>query len=79
LSDRVRVYINGKPVDVAPDATALDAVRVFDPASADLLQSGERALADSRGLPIGADVTVYAGLILRVVSGRRARDETRET
>ena len=71
MSDRVRVYINGRPLDVAPTATVFDAVREFDPATADLLASGERALADSRGLPLAIDVNVYAGLILRVISGRR--------
>ena len=75
MSDLVRVYINGRGVDVAAGATTLDAVRTFDPATAALLQQGDRALADSRGLPIGSDVTVYAGLILRVISGRRRPEQ----
>jgi hypothetical protein len=74
LSDVVRVYINGRGVDVAAGATALEAVRTFDNATAALLQAGDRALADSRGLPIGPDVIVYAGLILRIISGRRKQE-----
>jgi hypothetical protein len=70
----VRVYVNGRGVDVPGDGTALDAVRVFDAATADLLAAGERALTDSRGLPLAADTSVHAGAIYRVVSARRRPD-----
>lgn len=66
----VRVYVNGKGVDVASDGTALDAVRVADPHLATAIESGDRALADSRGLPVEPQMELYNGAIFRVVSNR---------
>jgi hypothetical protein len=74
VSETTRVYVNGRGVDVAPGSTYLDAVRVFDEGLARQVASGERALADSRGLPVAATEPAYAGAIVRVVSGRRGRD-----
>jgi len=71
VTDLIRVYINATGVDVARDATVLDAVRTHDPAVADLIVAGERAIADSRGLPLAPESPAYMGAILRVVSGRR--------
>ena len=73
MSDTTRVYVNGRGVDVAPGGTFLDAVRAFDAALADQVASGERALNDSRGLPLSAAEPAYAGAIVRIVSGRRGR------
>lgn len=72
MSATVRVYVNARPVDVAAEATLLDAVRLQDAATADLVVTGERALTDSRGLPVSPEERVFAGAIVRVVSGRRA-------
>lgn len=66
----VRVYVDGQGVDVHADATALDAVRVADPALAALIAAGERALTDSRGVLIASDTRVHGGAIYRVVSSR---------
>jgi hypothetical protein len=71
----VRVYVNGRGVDAASDARAVDAVRVFDPAVAADVEGGRRALADSRGLPLDPATPVFSGLIMRVVSSRAARGE----
>lgn len=68
---RIRAYVNGRGVDVDAGATALDAVRASDPATADAVISGDRALTDSRGLPIEPSAVLSGGSILRVVSGRR--------
>ncbi len=76
MSATIRVYVNARPVDVASGATLLDAVRLFDAATADLVSTGARALTDSRGLPIAPDVTANAGAIVRVVSGRRPAGDT---
>ena len=74
----VRVYFNGRGVDAPAGATALDALRLADPALAGEVDGGTRALVDSRGLPAAADAPVYGGAIFRVVSARAARagDET---
>ena len=66
----VRVYVNGRGVDVPAGATALDAVRLLDPAAAESLLAGARALADSRGLPAEPSAAVHGGAIFRLVSAR---------
>ncbi len=66
----VRVYVDGRGVDVAADATALDAVRALDAGTADLVAAGARTLTDSRGLPIASDAGVHWGAIFRVVGAR---------
>jgi hypothetical protein len=69
----VRVYVNGRGVDAPAAARAVDAVRVWDPAVADEITGGRRALADSRGLPLDPATPVFSGLIMRVVSNRPGR------
>lgn len=71
MNEPVRVYVNGRGVDVAAGATALDAVRQADPDEGDRIASGARALADSRGLPLDPATPVVTGTIVRTVSGRR--------
>lgn len=71
----VRVYVNGKGVDVESAGSALDAVRTADPRLATAIEAGERALADSRGLPVKPGMGLYNGAILRVVSNR-SRDQS---
>jgi hypothetical protein len=66
------VYVNARGVDAAPGATALDAVRLHDPGEADRVAAGERAITDSRGLPVTPDALVFAGAIYRTVAARRA-------
>ena len=68
----VRVYVNERGVDVAPGATALDAVRAFDASEAERVAGGARGLTDSRGLPVKASDVVHGGAIYRVVSARAA-------
>ena len=70
-SDSIRAYVNGRGVDVPPGASAIDAVRAWDSAAADLVIAGDRALTDSRGLPMEPSTVIVAGSILRLVSGRR--------
>ena len=66
----VRVYVNGRGVDVPAGGTALDAVRQLDAAGAIELVAGRRALTDSRGLPADPSAPVHGGAIFRVVSAR---------
>lgn len=71
MTDVIRAYVNGKGVDVPAGASALDAVRVYDTAVADQIAAGERALTDSRGLPLDPAFVLVGGSIMRIVSGRR--------
>lgn len=68
----IRVYVDGKPVDVRSDAMVLDAVNSADPALGAAVAAGSRSVTDSRGLPIAADAALHGGAILRVVSARSA-------
>lgn len=68
----IRVYVNGRGVDVPRGATALDALRAADPDAARLVEEGKRALVDSRGLVLSPATILSAGSILRVVSARAA-------
>lgn len=71
MTDSIRAYVNGRGVDVPQGATAIDAVRAMDSAEADQVLAGERALTDSRGLPLEPSTVLVAGSIVRIVSGRR--------
>jgi hypothetical protein len=66
----LRVFVNGKGLSVPRDATVLDAVRTADAAEAEAVLSGRRTVVDSRGLPVGTDLPLTGGTVLRVVSAR---------
>jgi hypothetical protein len=68
--ERLRAFVNGAGVSVARGATILDAVREADPALADAVAAGTRAIADSRGLVVPQDTIVTGGTVLRVVSAK---------
>lgn len=74
----VRVYVNGRGVDVPAGCTALDAVRHADVELAARVKAGDRAIADSRGLPAAPDSPVFGGAIYRIVSSRLAPDAPRD-
>jgi adenosine deaminase len=78
VTDTVRVYVNATAVDVPRGATAIDAVRRVDPALADSVLAGARAIADSRGLDAAPDTPMYGGAILRIVGARSARRDPNE-
>ena len=71
MSDVIRAYVNGRGVDVPAGASAIDAVRAWDVSAAEQVVSGDRALTDSRGLPLEPSTILTAGSIVRLVSGRR--------
>jgi len=77
MSATVRVYVNGRGLDVPADATPEDAVRLADPALADGIAAGDRRITDSRGLPVEPSAPLFSGAIFRVVGSRR-RDEDEE-
>jgi hypothetical protein len=71
MPDSIIVFINAERVEVPAGSTALDAVRLWNPATAEQIAAGARQLSDARGLPIGSDSAVYGGAIYRVIGGRR--------
>ena len=72
MSDVVRVFVNGRGVDVPRGADARAAVLGVDAREAARIDAGERVIVDSRGLPIDAASGTYAGAIYRTVSARQA-------
>jgi hypothetical protein len=71
MSESIRAYVNGHGVDIPTGGSAIDAVRTWDAAAAEQVVAGERALTDSRGLPLDSSTVLAAGSIIRIVSGRR--------
>ena len=72
MSDKVRVYINARPVDVDSSATALQAVEAWDEIQAAAVRNGERMITDSRGIVTANDTPVHNGAIFRIVRARQA-------
>jgi hypothetical protein len=68
----LRVFINSFGLDVPAGSTALDAVRAFDSTAAAEVETGDRIITDSRGLPIDGSTAMSAGSILRLIP-KRAR------
>jgi len=66
----IRVFVNATGVDVPVGATALQAVRTWNAASAAEIEGGVRLITDSRGLPIDPATPMRAGSILRLVANR---------
>jgi hypothetical protein len=76
VSERVRIYINAKGIDVLPATTVLGAVEEWDAHVAAEIRSGEKMITDSRGLRAEPESPVHNGAIFRVV---RARQEAPDT
>jgi hypothetical protein len=70
----MRVYVNSIGLDVPDGSTALDAVRAWNAAAADEVATGDRVIADSRGLPTSPDTRAHGGAIFRVLPARRRPD-----
>jgi hypothetical protein len=66
----IPVYVNGARLELPANAMVLDAVRLWDAGAARDVESGARALTDSRGLPLDPAAPAAAGTIVRVVSAR---------
>jgi hypothetical protein len=66
------VFVNGARVEMAAGAVVLDAITAADPAAADAIRAGTRAVADSRGLPVAPDAPLTGGFVMRVISARAA-------
>ncbi len=72
MSETVRIYINGRPVDVDAAATALEAVEAWDETQAVAVRSGERMITDSRGIVTANNTPVHNGAIFRIVRARQS-------
>ncbi|MCX5766125.1 MAG: hypothetical protein NTZ43_02720 [Gemmatimonadetes bacterium] len=73
--DVITAFVNGATVSLARGATALDAVRAHDAAVADAVVAGDRAMTDSRGLPVAVDSLATGGAVYRIVSARSLREQ----
>jgi hypothetical protein len=71
MSEKVRVYINARPVDVDASATAIQAVEAWDETQAAAIRIGERMITDSRGIVTANDTPVHNGAIFRIVRARQ--------
>ena len=72
MTDTIRAYVNGRGVEVPVGASAIDAVRAWNIEAAGQVMAGDRALTDSRGLPLDPSTVLAGGSIIRIVSGRRS-------
>ena len=70
MNDTVRIYLNGRGIDVPAGATARAAVLAWSTDAGESLEAGRTTLTDSRGLPADPDGIVWAGAIFRVVPVR---------
>ena len=72
--DRLRVFVNERPVDLARGATVRDAVAAFDRRLAELVATSAAYVTDGVGRRIdAADPVGEAGGVLRVVVSGRGR------
>ena len=78
MSEKVRVYINAKAVDVDASATALEAVEAWDEIQAAAVRSGERMITDSRGIVTANSTPVHNGAIFRIVRARQAASDDQD-
>lgn len=71
MTPLVRIYVDGQPLAVAPDATVGAAVSGHDPDLAAALREAKAYVTDGVGRPIDAGTTVFPGAIFRVVRSAR--------
>lgn len=75
MSEKVRVYINARPVEVDASATAIQAVEAWDETQAVAIRMGERMITDSRGIVTANDTPVHNGAIFRIVRTRQGNPD----
>jgi hypothetical protein len=63
----IRVFVNGRAVDVPPGTPAVAALRAADPDLADAVTAGTARLTDARGIELGPDTRLAPGHILRAL------------
>lgn len=78
MSEKVRIYINAKAVEVDASATALEAVEAWDEIQAAAVRSGERMITDSRGIVTANSTPVHNGAIFRIVRARQSAGDDQD-
>lgn len=78
MTDRIRVFVNEQPVEVATGSTVRDAVEAFDAALAAALDEPGNYATDGVGRRVEGNGPLVAGSILRVVRSARRMDEAGE-
>lgn len=68
--DRIKVFINERPVSVAPGTTVGAAVRHFNESSGAGPDSGSGYLTDGVGRRLEPETIVAPGMIIRSITGR---------
>ena len=71
MSEKVRIYINGRAIEVDASVTALEAVEAWDEIQAAAVRCGERMITDSRGIVTANSTPVHNGAIFRIVRARQ--------
>lgn len=75
MSEPIRVFVNGAGVTMPAGSTVLDAVRAVDAEAAQAVESGKRAVADSRGIAVAPATTLSGGYVMRIISARTLRED----
>ena len=75
----IPVFVNSAKIELATEATALDAVRVWSESAAREVIAGARVITDDRGLPIPPDTVIHGGSIFRLIPARAVSDAADET
>jgi len=76
MSGPVRVFVDGRALEVPAGATLAAVLSADDPPLASAIREGRAYVTDGVGRPIELDTTVFAGAIYRVVrSARRGVNE----
>lgn len=73
--ESIAVFVNERRIRLRRPASALAAVRAFDPALAEAVEAGRAYLTDGRGVRCEGDAALQDGAILRVVRSARRPTE----
>jgi hypothetical protein len=72
----MRVFVNGRPIDVASGTDVRGAIVAHDPSLAARVAAGTAYVTDARGIELAGDAPLEAGSILRVVVSARRPAES---
>jgi len=75
----IPVFVNSAKIEISSEATALDAVRLWNEAAAREVANGTRIVLDDRGLPIDPGTLVHGGSIFRLVPARATGESADES
>lgn len=78
MSDTIRVFVNGRAVDLPAGANVGQALAAYDAALERQVIGGTAFVTDGRGIEIDRSSTLAGGAILRVAVRARRGLESRE-